>query len=151
MNTALSLLTRAADGGNAEARLRLAHVHLLKRDDARAEALLKDVLAAPPSPVVKYLGSLFLGGIRERQRQLDAAARLYVDAILAMPDGQSAYLALAHVMFTVGQRTDAATVLRRLYDRKIASAAADPWWVYAAGLDVATDRYFDEMRAEVRK
>ena len=151
LNAAVSLLSRAADGGQAEARLRLAHVHVLKRDDARAEALLKDVLAAPPSPAIKYLGSLFLGGIRERQRQLDAAARLYVDAILAMPDGQSAYLALAHVMFSAGQRTDAATVLRRLYDRKIASAAADPWWVYAAGLDVATDKYFDEMRAEVRK
>jgi TolA-binding protein len=151
LNAAETLLGKAADAGLPEARLRLAHVRVMKRDDAGAEALLKDLLAQPPAPPIGYLAQLFLGGIRERQRQLDAAARLYVDAILTMPDGQSAYLALAHAMYSAGQRTDAATVLDRLYGRRVASAAADPWWIYPAGLDVSTEQALDELRAEVRR
>ena len=151
LDAAAALFTRAADAGNAQARLRLAHVHILGRDDARADAILKPILAAPPSLTVKYLGALLLGGIRERQGQLQAAAQLYVEAILAMPDGQSAYLALAHAMFSAGQRADAATVLDRLYARKITNPASDPWWIYAAGLDVATDKHLDALRTEVRQ
>jgi hypothetical protein len=151
LNAAATLLAKAADAGNAEARLRLAHVHVLKGEDGKAEALLKPLLTAPPSLPIKYLGALFLGGIRERQQQLDAAARLYVEAVLAMPDGQSGYLALAHALFSTGQRTEAATVLDRLYKRSITNPASDPWWIYAAGLDVATDRYLDGLRTEIRK
>jgi TolA-binding protein len=151
LNAAAALLTKAAGAGMAEARLRLAHVHILKRDDSQAEARLKEVLGGQPPPVLKYLASLMLGGIRERQRQLDAAARLYVEAVLAMPDGQSAYVALAHAMYSAGQRADAATVLDRLFGRRVTSATADPWWIYAAGLDAGIESRFDELRAEIRK
>ena len=151
LNAAVTLLTKAADAGLPEARLRLAHVHVLKHDDGRAEPLLTAVLGAKPTPVLKYLASLMLGGIRERQQQLDIAARLYVDAVLAVPDGQSAYLALAHAMFSAGQRNDAATVLDRMFNLRIANGIADPWWIYPAGLDAAIESRFDELRKDVRK
>ena len=39
-----------------------------------------------------------LGDVRQRQGQMDTAARAYIDAIRAVPDGQSAYLALAQIL-----------------------------------------------------
>ena len=100
---------------------------------------------------MKYLGSLLLGGIRERQQQLDPAARTYLDGILAMPDGQSGYLALAHVMQAINQRDNASAVVERMFSRSIVNLAADPWWTYPLGLDTNLDPKFDEIRAEIRK
>ena len=79
----------------------------MKGDDAHAYSLITEVLAAKPSPAFKYLGSLMGGAVLERSRQFDAAAKSYVEAILAMPDGQSAYLALANILHKSGQKAEA--------------------------------------------
>ena len=153
LNEALTLLQRAAtaDASLVEARLRIARIHLLKKDDARAEPLLTAILGAQPAAPVKYLASLMLGGIRERQKQFDPAARLYVDAILAVPDGQSAYLALAHIMDAANHRDDAASVLDKLFARRATQLTADPWWMYPLGLDAALETRFGAIRDEIRK
>lgn len=135
----------------AEAKLRLAHVFVMKREDRRAWPLLKEILAAPPSPAVKYLGALMAGGVLERDGQLDASAKYYLEAILAAPDGQSAYLALANIMHRSGQAAEASAVLERLFARGITSATADPWWTYPLGLDLSIDAQFEEYRTLVRK
>jgi tetratricopeptide (TPR) repeat protein len=137
--------------GLVEAKLRLAHVHILKGDDATADAILTPIVGRPLPPQTKYLALLMLGGIRERQQQIDTAARGYVDAILAVPDGQSAYLALAQVMHRAGQSAEAATVLERLFGRAILNPAADPWWTYPLGMDLNFDARFEEYRADVRR
>jgi hypothetical protein len=100
---------------------------------------------------LKYVASMLLGAIRERAGDPGAAARLYVEAAQAVPDGQSAYLALAHVMYAVDQRDDAATVVERLFARGIVGGAADPWWLYPLGLDANPERRLDALRAEVRR
>lgn len=153
LNEALTLLQRAAtaDAALVEARLRLARLYTLKKDDARAEPLLTAILGGQPAPPIKYLASLLLGGIRERQKQFDPAARLYVDAVLAVPDGQSAYLALAHIMHAANHRADAASVLDKLFARKAAQLTADPWWMYPLGLDGALEARFGAIRDEIRK
>lgn len=153
LQSAAAMLDRAmaAEPTLVEARLRRAHVDILMQEGKRAEALLGSILAAAPPPATKYLASLMLGGIRERAGQLEQAARTYVEAILAVPDGQSAYLALSHVMQRMNQPGDAAAVLDRLFGRAITSLAADPWWTYPLGLDLALDARFEEYRALVRK
>jgi hypothetical protein len=153
LTAAAALLQRAAtaDATLVEARLRLARIHTLKNEDARAEPLLTAILAGQPTAPVKYLASLMLGGIRERQKQFDPAARLYVDAVLAVPDGQSAFLALAHIMYAASHRDDTAAVLDKLFARRLTSITADPWWLYPLGLDVALEARFGAIRDEVRK
>jgi len=153
LESAAALLDRAlaADATLTEATLRRAHVHVLARQDPQAEARLTSVLSGAPAPPVKYLASLMLGGIRERAQQLEAAARTYVEAILAVPDGQSGYLALSHVMHRMNQPADAAAVLERMFGRAITNLAADPWWTYPLGLDIALEARFEEYRALVRK
>lgn len=134
-----------------EAKLRLAHVYAMKRDDTRAQALANEVLAAKPPAPLQYLASLIVGGALERANQIDAAAKTYLNAILAVPDGQSAYLALAGIMHRSGQPADAAVVLERLFGRAITNATADPWWIYPLGLDLSMDAQFEEYRKLVRK
>jgi predicted negative regulator of RcsB-dependent stress response len=153
LNAAATLFQRAAaaDASVVEARLRLARVHVLKQEDAKAEPLLTAILAAQPAAPLKYLASLFLGGIRERQRQFDPAARLYVDAVLAVPDGQSAYLALSHLMHAANHRDDAAAVLDKMFARRATQLTADPWWMYPLGLDAALEARFGQIRDEIRK
>jgi thioredoxin-like negative regulator of GroEL len=142
-----------ADPGLVEARVRLARVLTLQADDAKAEALLVAVLATDPAPApsLKYVASLLLGGIRERQGRAADAARLYVEAAQTVPDGQSAYLALANVMYAVNQRDNAATVMDRWFSRGAVGAAADPWWLYPLGLDANPEKGLDDIRTEVRK
>lgn len=152
LNAAVALLQRAAaDPALVEARLRLARIHVRKKDDASAEPILAAILATQPKPPMKYLASLLLGGIRERQKQFDPAARLYVDAVLAVPDGQSAYLALAHIMHAANHRDDATSVLDRMFARRTSQLTADPWWMYPLGLDAGLEARFGEIRDEVRK
>lgn len=153
LNVAAAQFEKAlvVDPAMVEAKLRLAHVQILKHDDGRAETILTQVLADQPTPVMKYLASLMLGGIRERRQQFEAAARTYVEAIQAVPDNQSGYIALAHVMHRLNQRADASTVIERMFSRAGASSATDPWWTYPMGLDLTLDAKFEEYRAAVRK
>jgi len=134
-----------------EAKVRLAHVYAMKGDDARAYSVATEVLAAKPNAAFKYLASLIAGGVLERSRQLDAAARAYVDAIGAMPDGQSAYLALANIFHRSGQAAEASAVVERLFGRGAVGTNADPWWTYPLGLDLSMDKQFEEYRNAVRK
>jgi len=134
-----------------EAKVRLAHVLSMKHDDSRAYSLASEVIAGNASPTLKYIASLVGGAILERDKQMDAAAKLYVQAILAMPDGQSGYIALANILHLSGQRTEAGAVLDRLFARPVPTATSDPWWTYPLGLDLAMDAQFEEYRKLVRK
>jgi Tfp pilus assembly protein PilF len=154
LDTAQSLFERAlkADPSLLEAKVRLAHVAMMKRDDARAEQLAGEVAALETAPAaMKYVASLILGDVRQRQGKMDPAARAYIDAIRAFPDGQSAYLALAQILTRSGQRENAATMIERLFARNITNPAADPWWTYPLGLDLNMDAEFEEYRTLVRK
>ena len=153
LDAAQGFLERAlkADPSLVEAKLRLARLAMMKRDDARAGKLLTEVLAAPVDAGAKYVALLLQGDVQQRQGQMDPAARSYLDAIVAVPDGQSAYLALSQILLRSGQRGDAATVLDRWYMRKVADTTADPWWIYPLGFRLNMDAEFEEYRAAVRK
>ncbi len=134
----------------AEARLRLARLAMDRGDDARAEQELRAVTQASADPGHVYLVHIWLGDIRERQKQWTAAAESYVEAVKARPDGQSAYVALAHALYEMGQRVQAAGVMDRWFARGVTSPVADPWWVYPLGLDARLEARFDAIFAEVK-
>lgn len=136
---------------NAEGKLRLAQVFVMKGDDGRAYSLASEVLGGKPAPALKYLASLVSGGVLERSRQLDAAAKMYLDAILAVPTGQSAYFALANILHRSGQTSEAGAVMDRFLSQGAAGTNADPWWTYPLGLDLSMDKQFEEYRNAVRK
>ncbi len=140
----------AIDATLVEARLRLARISIDRGDDAGAERMLSTLPAGPPDASIVYLTHLWMGQIRERQKQWNPAALSYVDAVKAQPDGQSAYVALAHVLQATGQPVEAAGVLDRWYGRGVTSAVADPWWIYPLGLDARLEARFDAIFAEVR-
>jgi tetratricopeptide (TPR) repeat protein len=137
--------------GLVEAKLRLAHVFAMRGDDTHAYSLISEVLSVKPAPAFKYLGSLMGGAVLERSSQFDAAAKSYVEAILAMPDGQSAYIALANILHKSGQKAEAGAVMDRMFGRGAVGANADPWWTYPLGLDLSMDKQFEEYRTIVRK
>ena len=149
---AVSLFERALtlDPALAEAHLRLARLAMDRGDDARAEQELRTVTQASTDPNHVYLVHLWLGDIRERQKQWNAAAESYVEAVKARPDGQSAYVALAHVLHEMGQGVQAAGVMDRWFARGVTSPVADPWWIYPLGLDARLDARFDAIFAEVK-
>jgi tetratricopeptide (TPR) repeat protein len=136
---------------HAEAKLRLAQVLVMKGDDGRAYSLASEVLGNKPAPAMKYLALLVSGGVLERSRQLDAAAKMYLDAILSVPSGQSAYLALASILHRSGQSSEAGSVMERLFSQGAVGTNADPWWTYPLGLDLSMDKQFEEYRNAVRK
>lgn len=149
---AASLFERALtlDPALAEAHLRLARLAMNRGDDAGAEQELRTVTQASTDPNHVYLVHLWLGDIRERQKQWNAAAESYVEAVKARPDGQSAYVALARVLHEMGQGVQAAGVMDRWFARGVTSPVADPWWIYPLGLDARLDARFDALFAEVK-
>jgi tetratricopeptide (TPR) repeat protein len=132
-----------------EARIRLAHIHVLQKEDESAAALLEQSLAASPSREWEYVARMMLGDVRERAGQLPAATRLYERALTLCPEGQSAYLALSGVMFAAGDREAAEQVLERLFDRHLTVHADDPWWDYTLGSRPSEDALFAKLRAGI--
>jgi len=149
---AASLFERALtlDPALAEAHLRLARLAMNRGDDPGAEQELRTVTQASTDPNHVYLVHLWLGDIRERQKQWNAAAESYVEAVKARPDGQSAYVALARVLHEMGQGVQAAGVMDRWFARGVTSPVADPWWIYPLGLDARLEARFDALFAEVK-
>ena len=140
----------AIDASLVEARLRLARISIDRGDDAGAEKMLSALPKSSADTSILYLTHLWIGQIRERQQQWNPAAQSYVDAVKSHPDGQSAYVALAHVLQATGQPVEAAGVLDRWYGRAVTSAVADPWWIYPLGLDARLEARFDAIFAEVK-
>ena len=151
-SAAASLFERALaiDATLVEARLRLARIALDRGDDAGAEKELAAVKQASKTPSHVYLVNLWLGQIRERQKNWNAAADLYVEAIKLLPDGQSAYVALADVLKANGEPVQSAGVMDRWRSRAVTSVIADPLATYPLGLDTLLEARFDAIVAEVK-
>ena len=111
---------------------------------------MKAVAQASPGPVHTYLVNLWLGQIRELNKQWNDAAELYVEAVKTLPDGQSAYVALSHILHKMGQPAQATGVMERWFARGVTSPIADPWWIYPLGLDARLELRFDAIIAEVK-
>lgn len=139
----------AADPGDPEARLRLAHV-LLELNELKPvpDVLLKHDWT-PDGLVFEYLARLFEGDFHERNGNRKAAAAAYERASALAVVPQSALLAQAHVAQLEGRREDAA---RLTVDALSASRVeSDPWWPFIQGLAWRFEAYLKQARALVMR
>jgi tetratricopeptide (TPR) repeat protein len=120
-----------------EARLRLGRVLCLMRRFDRAAAELERVRAEAGDPILRYLAGLFLGQVYEQTGRMTQAAESYRSALDAVPGGQSAWMALGHLLYMDGQRASAAgAVSQGLLAADSGNGRGqvlDPWWYYPQG------------------
>ena len=137
----------ARDPADGEAALHLGRVMIVAGREADADRPLQLAAAAPDRPV-RYLAMMFLGAIAERQSRYADAERQYLAAQDAFPWGQSAPLALSHVLMREGREAEARAAIARHFTATHARVV-EPLWTYLA--DPATDLgpTLDLLRAEV--
>lgn len=132
-----------------EARLRLGRVLDLegRADVARGE--LERAWQEAGTGYEKYLAALFLGSLHERSRRFADASAAYRAAIREYPESQTAYLALAHLLETQGERAAAAETVRAMLEPQ--AKRADPWWMYCYAQYWQIDTRLAGLRAMVRQ
>ncbi len=134
------------DPQDARARIRLGRVLFLFNKIAQAREEVERGQALATKPADSYLAALFLGAIKERQKDLAGAREAYTQAFAIAPRSQTATVALANLDVMIG-RPDRAQAFARAF----ASAPRDDraWWRYRNG-GVDHDG-LASLRARVRK
>jgi tetratricopeptide (TPR) repeat protein len=105
---------------------------------SRAETLTRD-------PYVVFLARYFTGRVFEQQRKLDDAEDAYRGAVAAVPNAQSATIALTALLFRDGRRAEA----QRLVEAMLAAdpRPMDPWRSYVH----ADDRFWPQLIGRLRQ
>lgn len=130
-----------------EAALHLGRARLLDKRDADAERWLR-VAARAPGRAVRYLAVMLLGVLAEQQARYADAERRYREAMEAFRWGQSAPLALSHVLMRAGRDLEAReTVAAHLQATR--GRVVEPLRTYLAIPDTDPAATFDQLRAEV--
>jgi tetratricopeptide (TPR) repeat protein len=132
-----------------EARLRLGRVLTLTGDEQAARAALVAVNSSSTSARLKYLATLFLGDLAERQGDRVTAAAAYESAIGLVSVPQSARLAAAHLAYRDGDRRQAAALIVDALSTGLTET--DPWWWYVRGQWSRFEGLLDNGRAMVRQ
>ena len=151
LTTARDYLRRslAADSGEAEARLRLAHVLLELNELSSVAPILSSHDWTPDGPAFEYLARLFEGDLHERRGDRAAAAAAYDRAIALVDAPQSALVAKAHLAHLDGRRAEAAQTVAPVLSGNV--KGADPWWPFVRGQAWRFDAYRKAAHAQVLK
>ena len=151
LDTAARMLENAlaANAGNVEAIIRLAHVRLLTGEPEAGAALLKQ---APPTvhwnQRAAYLRLLVLGRILEKLGSSASAAEQFRDAAALHP-AQSARIGLSHALHRAGRAGEAAEVIEALL--RDPEGRPDPWASYTYGQFWTIDPLLAALRSEARR
>ena len=115
---------------NARARIRLGRVFFLFNKIAEAREEIERGQALATKAADRYLAALFLGAVKERQKDLAGAREAYIQAFAIAPRSQTATVALANLDMMMG-RPDRAQAFARAF----ASAPRNDqaWWEYRNG------------------
>jgi inner membrane protein len=151
LSTARDYLRRslAANSGEAEARLRLAHVLLELNELSSVAPILSSHDWTPDGPTFEYLARLFEGDLHERKGDRAAAAAAYDRAIALVDAPQSAFVAKAHLAHLDGRRAEAAQTVAPVLSGNV--KGADPWWPFVRGQAWRFDAYRKAAHAQVLK
>ena len=136
------------DPALAEARVRLARVYVLLKDEKRAIPHLEHARTLESLPAYRYLASLMLGDLRRRAGDVDLAIELYLSARHLLPNAQSSYVAQAHALRAAGRPEDATAVIEDMLGRP--AHDDDPWVYYPRGFEFALTQ-FAPLRALVQE
>jgi tetratricopeptide (TPR) repeat protein len=140
----------AAQPDLAEARLRLGRVLTLRGDIDGALRELDAVRSIDDSGF-RYLAHLFAGDALEQSGRPSAAEQRYIAAVAALPEGQSARLALAHLRHAAGARAAAAEAAGAFALDPGIRETVDPWFSYTRGLSWRTGHILSTLREQVRR
>lgn len=140
----------AEDPSRDDARLRLAHVLVEKRNEAEARPLL-DALTRPELPPrLRHLAWLLLGRLHEQAGDWRQAADAYARAIEAEPAHQAARLARA---FAVEQQSGVAVAHHLVLEAVAEPTAAtdeEPWASYPFGPHTLAREWLLGLEARLR-
>jgi hypothetical protein len=137
------------DPGCAEAHLRLGWVLFLS---GRSDAALSELAVAEGATDrrIRYLASLFRGGVR-------AAAGKWTDAVAAYRNAGALYgnclaasAGLSHAIWRSGDTANASETMASALADDQRTPCHDPWWDYPLGAFHERDRLLSELRAEIR-
>jgi len=140
-------LALTKDPDHVEAALHLGRVRVVENRPADAERWLR-VASRTRTRRVRYLAELFLGVAAERQARYDDAERLYRAAIDTFRWGQSAPLALSHLMMRTGREREAEDVIAAHF-QSTRGRTLEPMRTYLAMPDTEPGATLDQLRAEV--
>jgi tetratricopeptide (TPR) repeat protein len=122
----------AAPSVATEARIRFAHRLYLRKQPAEALALLDGTqVDSVQAPGLAYLRDLFRGHALGALDRIDESMAAYREALLIIPPGQAARVALMRHSLARGSRTDADALADLVQTEQ--SPALDPWWLYWQG------------------
>ena len=122
----------AAPSVATEARIRLAHRLFLARQPKEALALLDGTNVDPTqTPTLAYLRELFRGHALGALDRVDEAMAAYRAALLIVPPGQAARVALMRRLLERGNSDEAEALADLVQTER--SPALDPWWMYWQG------------------
>jgi tetratricopeptide (TPR) repeat protein len=120
-------------GEYAPARLRLGWVYLVNLSPGHAREQLELVLARTSDADLLYLAHLFLGGVEQEEKHLDAAVDQFKLARSIKPDAQTAHLALIAAMRLAGRIDEARELALAFAAAKSGTPTEDPWWYFRLG------------------
>jgi tetratricopeptide (TPR) repeat protein len=143
-------LALSLDPTLVEAKVRLAWLltHDGRVDEARP--LLAAAHQDSQDGYLTYLAALFLGRGCERQGRVDEARAWYEKASRVYPEGQTAYVALGHLLEAGGSPRDGWFRVLDMFG-KGPGPQRDPWWVYLDAQFWQADRRMARMRAYARE
>ena len=130
------------DENYALAHIRLGHVLHLAGKLEEARATLERGLKIANERLTQYLGALFMGALRQEEKNVAGARRSFEQAVTLVPNSQPAVVALAYIEVMAGRPDRAHALTRGLAQ---AQAAGEPWWAFHnGGLDVPGLRWLRE-------
>jgi tetratricopeptide (TPR) repeat protein len=121
-----------------------------RREEAETE--LDWVLTRGEDLHFQYLAFLFRGRLHEEDGQLEAAAVDYRAAATLAPAGQTAHVALGHVLDRLGDLAASRESLDRAVSRSSRLLVpVDDWWVYPYGQMRRLESLLAELTIEARR
>jgi tetratricopeptide (TPR) repeat protein len=135
------------DPGCREAALHLGRVRLLEGREPEAERWLR-LASAAHHPSVRYLAIMFLGVIAERQGRYGDAEAQYRSALESFRWGQSAPLALSHVLMRTGREAEARQTLAAHFAGTL-GRVVEPLWTYLIEPSAHLAPTLNQLRAEI--
>jgi tetratricopeptide (TPR) repeat protein len=133
----------------AEAHLRLGWVLFLS---GRSDAALSELALAERSPDrrIRYLASLFRGGVRAAAGKWTDAVAAYRNAAAVYPNCLAAAVGLSHAIRRSGDMANASETMASALADDRRTPCHDPWWDYPLGAFHERGRLLDELRGEIR-
>jgi hypothetical protein len=132
-----------------EALMRLGAMYMRLRKIPEALKALDKAQSVTRDPYVVFLASYFSGQIYERQPNLDLAEKYYRTAAAAVPNAQSATLALASILARDERRAEAQRLVREMLEAE--PAPVDPWRRFVQADDRFWPLLIRKLRIEIAR